>query len=261
MNGDKIKDDGYVTVATKVPKHVAELLSILANQRGMEVYELLQLLVNGFVTAAKCDGPLPPEMRLMLEALKIDSAWCQAFNFASPTATLDIARMILILQQRDIQGNPKHGFGLAMIDKPFMSDTRLTLCVDDILEKVAEASMPGLYRELRQMGRSLDSQSLRETLTLLCDRQQLINMTEADQAEMPGYGDYHDFGKVVEYGRRTKQTKHRTPDSVDLQQKIVFDDDDRETADMEVKDWEGEHRNPENDEPPAGMPRPFDQEW
>ena len=35
---DKIKDDGYVSVATKVPKHVAELLSILAKQRGMEVY-------------------------------------------------------------------------------------------------------------------------------------------------------------------------------------------------------------------------------
>ena len=257
---DKIKDDGYVSVATKVPKHVAELLSILAKQRGMEVYELLQLLVNGFITAAKCEGPLPPEMRLMLEALKIDSAWCAAFNFASPTATLDIAQMVLILQQRDIQGNPKHGFGLVMIDKPFLSEARRTICVDDILERVAEVSMPGLYKELRQMGTSLDSQSLRETLTLLCDRQRLINMNEADQAEMPGYGEHHDFGKVVEYGQRTRQTKHRTPDSLaNSQQTIHFEESD--VPDLpELQDNEGEFKGDSDDGLIDGV-RPFDQEY
>lgn len=260
---DKIKDDGYVSVATKVPKHVAELLSILAKQRGMEVYELLQLLVNGFITAAKCEGPLPPEMRLMLEALKIDSAWCAAFNFASPTATLDIAQMVLVLQQRDLQGNPKHGFGLVMIDKPFLSEARRTLCVDDILERIAEVSMPGLYKELRQMGTSLDSQSLRETLTIMCDVQAVANLDEANRQEMPGYGEHHDYGKAIEYGQRTRQTKRRTPDDIARQTRIVFTDKDREVADYEVQDWEGEVRgervSPEEIEQALGC-KPFDVE-
>ena len=42
----KTKDEGYVSVATKVPAHVAELLTILARMRGMEVYELLQLFTE-----------------------------------------------------------------------------------------------------------------------------------------------------------------------------------------------------------------------
>ena len=44
------------------------------------------------------------------------------------------------------------------------------------------------------------------------------------------------------------------------QQRIVFDDYDREVADYEAKDWEGEHRQ-HGDDLPEGMTRPFDQEW
>jgi hypothetical protein len=54
---------------------------------------------------------------------------------------------------------------------------------------------------------------------------------------------------VIEYGKRTRRKKHLTPD--DIQTHIVFDDYDREVADMEAKDWEGEHRQTE--EPPTNM--------
>lgn len=54
------------------------------------------------------------------------------------------------------------------------------------------------------------------------------------------------------------------------QQRIVFTDEDREVADLEVKDWEGEHRQTE--EPPTDMSdhddiekdmgfRPHGEEW
>jgi len=94
---------------------------------------------------------------------------------------------------------------------------------------------------------------------MLCDAKAIEDLNEQDRLELPGYGEYHDFGKRIEYEKKYKRKPHRTPDSVaNSQQKIIFDDFDREVADYEAKDWEGSQRNPENDEPSV---RPFDQEW
>ena len=65
----------------------------------------------------------------------------------------------------------------------------------------------------------------------------------------PQLGNYSDFGRAIEYGNRAKRKKHLTPDHI--QTHIVFGDDDREVADMEAQDWEGEHRQTE--EPPEGV--------
>ena len=64
MSKDKkqMTDDGFDLVQTKVPAHIKQLLDILAEQRGMSTYELLQLLINGFITAAKANGPLSPQI-------------------------------------------------------------------------------------------------------------------------------------------------------------------------------------------------------
>ena len=103
--------------------------------------------------------------------------------------------------------------------------------------------MKGLYRDLRQVGVALETESLRETLTMMCDAQLLKHLDESDREELPQVGDFHDFGKQIQYGRKTKRKPHRTPDSLaNSQQRIVFDDDDREVAGYEAEGWEGEHR-------------------
>ena len=177
--------------------------------------------------------------------LKMDTDWNKAFSFANPTATMDVAQVILVLQQHDGK-EPRQGFGLAMIDKPFLPGETpvMTLCVDDILERIVEVSMKGLYKELRQIGVGYESESIRETLTMLCDSALIENLNEMNDAEMPKVGNFTDFGKAIEYGQRTKRKPHRTPDSVaNSQQRIVFDDFDRDLADMEIKDWEGEQHD------------------
>ena len=243
---------GVRNVSTKVPVWVADLLNIICRARGTDLYGLLQLVIQFIVETAKVNGPVPPQMQTLLNMLKMDSDWNKAFSFANPTATMDVAQVILVLQQHDGK-QPRQGFGLAMIDKPFLpSETpTMTLCVDDILERVAEVSMRGLYKELRQMGVVLETESLRETLTMMCDAQLIKHLDEMDAAEMPGLGDYHDYGKHIEWAKKYKRVHHRTPDSIAQQQSIVFEDADREAADMEAKDWEGEHR--QHEEPPTGM--------
>ena len=255
----KTKDDGYVTIATKVPAHIAELLSILARQRGMEVYELLQLLINGFITAAKANGPLSPQMKTLLEMLQTDTSWKGAFSFTGLSGTTDIEQVILIMRQRDQAGRAKPGFGIAMIDHPCCGGTTMTLCVDDILERVVEVSMKGLYRQLRQIGVSLESESMRETLIMLCDAKAIEDLNEQDRLELPGYGEYHEFGKRIEFDKKYKRKHHKSPDSIDTQQRIVFDDSDREIADYEARDWEGEHKG-NSDEGLIDGIKPFDVE-
>lgn len=255
----KTKDDGYVTIATKVPAHIAELLSILARQRGMEVYELLQLLINSFITAAKANGPLSPQMKMLLEVLQTDTSWKGAFSFTGLSGTTDIEQVILIMRQRDQAGRAKPGFGIAMIDHPCCGGTTMTLCVDDILERVVEVSMKGLYRQLRQIGVSLESESMRETLIMLCDAKAIEDLNEQDRLELPGYGEYHEFGKRIEFDKKYKRKHHKSPDSIDTQQRIVFDDSDREIADYEARDWEGEHKG-NSDEGLIDGIKPFDVE-
>ena len=236
-------EEGFELVQTKVPTHIKQLLDILAGQRGMSTYELLQLLINGFITAAKTNGPLSPQVKMLLEVLQTDTSWKGAFSFTGLSGTTDVEQVILIMRQRDQAGRAKPGFGIAMIDRPFCGGTTMTICVDEILERVVEVSMKGLYRQLRQIGVSLDSESMRETLTMLCDAKAIEDLNEQDRLELPGYGEYHEFGKRIEYEKKYKRKPHRTPDSLaNSQQRIVFTDDDREISELEAKNWEGEHR-------------------
>ena len=254
-------EDGFELVQTKVPQHVKQLLDILAGQRGMSTYELLQLLIDGFITAAKADGPISPQVRMLLETLKTDTSWKGAFSFTGISGSTDVEQAILILRQRDQHGHPKHGFGLVMIEHPFCGGTTMTTCVDDIMERVIKVSMPGLHRRLDKVGARLCCNSQRETLTLLSEYMNDSLDKEEEQQEMPGYGTYHDFGKDVVYGQKHIRHPHRTPDSVAnaKQQTIQFDDFDRDITQVDVQDWEGEHRQTDF-ENPLGDIRPFDQE-
>lgn len=256
MIGNQENSEQFVAVATKVPRHVADLLNIIAKARGVQVYELLQWLIYAIVRMAKATTDLPDELRTLCQLIDMDAGWQHAFNLATPSGKMDVAQMILILQQRDPQGKTRRGFGLAMIDKPFMGEATVNYCVDDILERVAEVSMKGLYRQLRQLGIRLESQSLRETLTTLCDAQTLALLDEADRQELPGLGDYSDFGRIAnDYGQRTRRKHHYDPDTADQrQQRIQFNDEDRQQARDEV------NRDAPNDQPPEDW-QPFGVEW
>lgn len=246
MIGEQNSQDGTKNVSTKVPVWVAELLNLICASRGTDIYGLLKLVLEFIIETAKVSGPVPPAMQTILHMLKMDVDWNRAFAFSDPSATMDVAQVILVLQQHGKDG-ARQGFGLAMIDKPFLpgETPNMTLCVDDILERVAEVSMKGLYRDLRQVGVALETESLRETLTMMCDAQLLAHLDESDRGELPQVGDFHDFGKRVQYGLKTKRKPHLTPDSI--QQRIAFGDDDREVAEYEAKEWEGEHKSNSDD--------------
>ena len=234
--------ENYVLLQTKVSPQQAELLDAICNVLGVNTYQIFQMF---FYTLCKASAPmheLSPEIRKLMTLMETDAAWSEAFNMANPEK-LKIAQAILILEQKDHKG-----FGAVMIDRPFMSEARMTECVDDILERVAEVTMHGIYRRLRMMGSVLECQNLSDVLMLMLDAQMKAELEEQDKVVMKGQAMYDYRGRKIEYGQKSKAKHHRTPDSVDAdrrikQQTIKFDDFDREVAGYEVKDWEGEHHD------------------
>lgn len=250
---NKKKNDGCIRISTKVPAWMYELLLTLCKIRGMKIYELMQLLLHGFVSYAKADSTVPDEFRRLYDSLKFDEAYCNAFNFASPTARAEIAQMVLILQQHG-----HSGLGMMMIDQPYMGNTpESTTNVPDILERIIELSLGFQdYVRFRQMKKDLEVSTALDALKAMIAAQAIINLDEQNRQELPGMGNQNDYGRVIEYGHKLMQKKHRTPDTI--QQRIVFEDTDKKAADNEANEWEGEHRQTEA--PPKDI-NPFGIEW
>lgn len=249
----QINNDGTATVACKVPATWIPLLNIIAKSRDAVVNDLLKMCLHFIIETAKVTTSPSPEMRALLNMMKLDANWASMFNYVS-NGKFDVAQAILVIQQSK-DGKPREGFGLAMFNKPFMGcdlqsvsredDGYMTLSKDEILERVVELVM-GFddYKALRDIGNYLGSGSIRETLSHMIDAQLIDNLNQSDREEMPGYGEFHDFGKVIKWGNRTKRKPHRTPDSI-AQQKIMFNDFDRERG---VGAAFGTNTNPEEDE-------------
>lgn len=227
--------ENYALLQTKISPQQAELLDAICNALGVNTYQIFQMF---FYTLCKASAPmheLSPEIRKLMTMMETDAGWAEAFNMANPER-LKVAQVVLILEQQDHKG-----FGAVMIDKPFMSDARMTECVDDILERVCEVTMHGIYRRLRLMGARMDCKNLSDVLLTMIDAQTIHDMDEQSKVEMKGEALYDYRGRPIKYGARTKAKQHRTPDSLAndqriKQQTIVFDDFDRETAEREVFD-------------------------
>ena len=226
----------FEQLGTKIDPAVAEVLNACCDALQVDVYHLLQWFAYTIIRASAPMHELDPRIQKLLAMMESDVGWQQAFNIANPNG-LKVAQAILILEQEG-----RKGFGAVMIDRPFFGDARQTECVDSILERVTEVTMRGIYRRLRLMGAKMDCQNLSDVLLTMIDAQTILDLDEGFRAELPGMGDYNYNGKQVAYGKKTKAKQHRTPDSVAQDQRIKFDDYDREVADYEVQDWEGEHR-------------------
>ena len=235
----------YELLQTKISPQQAELLDAICNVLGVNTYQIFQMF---FYTLCKASAPmheLSPEIRKLMTLMETDAGWAEAFNMANPER-LKVAQVVLILEQKNHKG-----FGAVMIDRPFMSDARMTECVDDILERVCEVTMHGIYRRLRLIGAEHDCKNLSDILLTMVDAQTILDMDEASKVEMKGEAMYDYRGRPIQYGTKSKAKQHRTPDSLAndqriKQQTIVFDDFDREAADQEATFSDINHESEED---------------
>ena len=122
-NQKQVLEGNNATLSVKVSKETYDLLNILAEgmEHGTNANDLLKMFVQAFIESAKHTGPVSPDMQLLLDMLKMDAGWQNAFNLADVKTESEVAQVVLILQQPG-----RKGFGLTMIDRPFMGDARQT---------------------------------------------------------------------------------------------------------------------------------------
>lgn len=234
MATKKNKEDRFEQIGSKIDPAMAEVLDACCNALGVDIYHLLQWFCYVIVKASAPMHALDPRIQKLMTMLDRDAGWQNAFNLCNPDQ-LKVAQVILILEQ---EGH--RGFGAVMVDKPWMGEiTHQTECVDDILERVAEVTMSGIYRRLRLMGAELECNNLSDILLTMLDAQDIANLDASDRAEGPQLGDIAPNGKAVAYGKRTKRKKHFSPDTMPVTGNL-FDDIDHEAPPPKLEDWEGE---------------------
>ena len=233
----KTKDERFEQLGTKIDPAMAEVLNACCDAMGVDVYHLLQWFAYTIVKASTPMHNLDPRIQKLMTMLDRDAGWQNAFNLCNPDK-LKVAQVVLILEQ---QGHK--GFGAVMIDKPWMGALmRQTECVDDILERVCEVTMSGIYRRLRVMGADMECNNLSDILLTMLDVQDLLNAEERDTSEGPQMGDIAPNGRAAAYGKRTKRKKHFTPDTMPTQ-RTIFEDFDRDQGTEKLNDWEGLHHD------------------
>ena len=221
--------DGSYTVSVKMPAQQVELLNAICNALGVNSYQIFQMFFYTLMRASSPIHELSPEIHKLMTLMETEASWANAFNIANPNE-LDVAQAVLILQQKD-----KKGFGAVMVDKPFFSEARQTECVDDIVERVIQVALPGIYKRLKKLYNVMEVDSLSELLLLMLDAQTTDLLDEQNAIEMKGEAMYDARGRKIEYGKRTKQKQHRTPDTLDAdqrfrQQNLIFDDFNHDTG-------------------------------
>ena len=207
---------------------------IVQGIRNLFAYQMFQMFAYTMARAAAPQHELDPRIRKVMTMMETDASWAKAFNLANPN-DLDVAQVVLILQQKD-----KRGFGAVMIDRPFMGEARMTECTDDILERVCEVTMHGIYRRLRLMGGQLGCNNLSDVLLTMIDAQTVIELEEENRIQMNGEAQFSESGRRIEYGKRTKRKKHFTPDTMPVTGNLFDDIDHEAPLDEPLKDWEGE---------------------
>ena len=237
----QVNTDGTLTISCKIPAKWLPLLQMICELKKTNLNNLLKMCIEFLIETAKVTTEASADMKVLMHQMRVDANWQKMFNFLT-NSELTVNQVILVLQQLD--GNkPREGFGLAMFDRPFCGDSKQTLCVDTIVERVLEVAMGfSNYWDLRKIARHFEAETIREALIRMVDAQVIINLDESDANELPGMGDLAPNGKPLAYGKRTKRKKHFTPDTMPTQASL-FGDIDHNAQAPELEDWEGERVN------------------
>lgn len=248
----------FVPMGTKISPSAAVVWDAICNSLETDTYHMLQQFIYAMIRAASDQHRLSPEIQQLIDNLDLDAGWQRAFNLVAPNSEYNIAQMILILSQEG-----KRGFGAVMLDKPFMGECRQTENVDMIYERLTEVIFRRHYQKLRQIGVSLGTHSVRETLDTMIDAQTLLDLDDASR-EGPQMGDRTDYGhQAAAYGKRTKRKPHYSPDSPQFRQQTLHPTDaDREASDMDAEQSDSNNSDNNADDLEADVDfSPFGSEW
>ena len=205
----QINKDKFLNMSTKISPDAAVVWNEICKNLATDTYHLLQNFIYTMIRAAADPHALNPDIQKILTMLEADAGWQKAFNLCAPNVKAKVSQVVLIMEQ-----DGRKGFGAVMIDKPFMGDATMTECTDDILERVCEVTMRGIYRRLRLLGAQMECNNLSDVLLTLIEKQSNEELDAENQREMQGSDRFTDYGREYAYGKKTKGIHRHTVDEV-----------------------------------------------
>lgn len=212
-------DEKFGSIATKVSAESKRQLDVILDKMGMNYYQWFQLMAEVTIRIADDRHNLSEQMAKMIQMFQLVPGWKDPATFCDPNASAELRAAVYMIQQ---QG--KKGLKPILCERGWFDGIwRQTENVKDIVEYVISECMPTSYKWLRQHMVELECSSVFECLMTMADAATVVKLDE-EIAQMFGDNNRHDYGKPVEYGKRTRRVKHRTPDSLaNSQQSIDFD--------------------------------------
>lgn len=205
----KTEKEKFIPMATKVNPAAAEVWDAICQARQTDTYHMLQNFIYTMIRAAADPHALNPDIQKILTMLEADAGWQKAFNLCATNAKTKVSQVVLIMEQEG-----RKGFGAVMVNRPFMGDATMTECTDDILERVCEVTMRGIYRRLRLLGAQMECNNLSDVLLTLIEKQSNEEIDAENQREMQGSDRFTDYGREYAYGKKTKGLHRHSVDEV-----------------------------------------------
>lgn len=228
MNKEKFK-----VIATKVSTFVKERIGRICKKRGLNEYDMLQMMCDCIVRYMDDRHNLTPEMERVMRIFEHLEGWKNAFNLADHTTESDICEAFYVMSAKG-----KKGFRVIHVQRPWwdgVKEWKQSENIQMMLERFFEVLMPERYKRLRMLSAEKGMESQLDLLDYLIDSQ-LSDEYNAQYRQEFEDAARAENGKPLAYGERTKRVKHHSPDDYIEQGVIQFGEEDRELAAEEVKE-------------------------
>lgn len=194
----------YKVIATKVRPEVKEQIGALCKSRGLNEYQMLQMMCDCIVRYMDDRHNLSSELEKAMAIFEHMNGWREAYNLADPSTDMQVAEAVYI--HEDAAGK-RHGQRVSWVTRWEQTDN-----IIDIYEHITEVMLPELYRKMKTLADEMQCANIIELLLALVDSQTAERIDEQFRNEFMDART--DNGKTLEYGERTRRKKHYTPDNM-----------------------------------------------
>lgn len=256
MNKEKFK-----VIATKVSTFVKERIGRICKKRGLNEYEMLQMMCDCIVRYMDDRHNLTPEMERVMSIFEHMEGWTNAFNLADHTTESDICEAFYVMSAKG-----KKGFRVIHVQRPWwdgVKEWKQSENIQMMLERFFEVLVPERYKRLRHLTAEKGMTSQLDLLDHLIDSHLNDEVNGQYRREFEDAARAEN-GKELAYGERTKRVKHQ---SVDMYEQSSFDFDERSIMDAEHAEEERLERERNSEEARQWLEensdgiRPFGMEW
>lgn len=198
---------GYKVISTKVSEDKFEMLHLLADKKGMTVYEMFQMVADTFIRYMSDRHNLSPDMEKAMSLFEHLVGWKGALNHADPTAEMTISEATYYMTDPK-----KKGVRAVHVNRPFFGEWSQSLNIVEIVERTIEMLMPERYRRLRLLAIEMDCKSMVEVLDHLLDLQDMEHVNAELRKDFEDC-ERSDWGKKP-WEAPFKRKHHKSPDSI-----------------------------------------------